>query len=98
MGRGDRVGLSLPMVPEAVAAFLACAKIGAVSIPIFSGFGAPAVAARLNDGQAVALITADVSFRRGKVVSLEPVAREAADACPSVRHVIVSRSRRGPAD
>jgi acetyl-CoA synthetase len=96
--RGDRVGLFLPMAPEAVAAFLACAKIGAVTIPIFSGFGAPAVAARLNDGHAVALITADVSFRRGKAIALEPVAREAARACPSVRHVIVARSSTGPAD
>ena len=74
IGRGDRVGLFLPMVPEAVIAFLACAKIGAIAVPIFSGFGAQAVAARLDDGQAVALITADVSFRRGKAIPLEPVA------------------------
>src|SRR5262249_23479698 len=74
--------------------FLACARIGAVGIPIFSGFGAPAVSARLSDGQAVALITADVSFRRGKPILLEPVAREAADSCPSVRHGLVARSHR----
>ena len=49
-----------------------------------------------SDGQAVALITADVSFRRGKAIALEPVAREAADACPSVRHVIVARSGERP--
>ncbi len=98
IGRGDRVGLFLPMVPEAVVAFLACAKIGAISLPIFSGFGATAVAARLEDGRAAALITADISYRRGKAIHLEPVAREAADACPSVRHVIVARSRRGTAD
>ena len=97
IGLGDRVGLFLPMVPEAVIAFLACARIGAIAIPIFSGFGAGAVAARLDDGRAVALITADVSFRRGKAIALEPVAREAADACPSVRHVIVARSPRGQA-
>ncbi|HZW31212.1 MAG TPA: AMP-binding protein [Isosphaeraceae bacterium] len=93
--QGDRVGLFLPMVPEAVVAFLACAWIGAVAIPIFSGFGAAAVAARLHDGQAVALITTDVSYRRGKALPLEPVARAAADACPSVRHVIFTRSQRG---
>jgi acetyl-CoA synthetase len=98
IGHGDRVGLFLPMVPEAVVAFLACAKIGAVSIPVFSGFGARAVATRLDDGKAVALITADVSFRRGKAIALEPVAREAADACPSVKHVIVARSGRALAD
>jgi acetyl-CoA synthetase len=97
IGRGDRVGLFLPMVPEAVVAFLACARIGAIAIPIFSGFGAGAVASRLDDGKAVALITADISFRRGKAIALEPVAREAADACPSVRHVIVARSPRGQA-
>jgi acetyl-CoA synthetase len=97
IGRGDRVGLFLPMVPEAVAAFLACAKIGAVAIPIFSGFGAQAVAARLRDGQAIALITADLSYRRGKAIALEPVAREAAGACPSVRTVIVVRSQRAKA-
>ena len=96
--RGDRVGLFLPMVPEAVAAFFACAKIGAVGIPIFSGFGAPAVAARLNDSQAVVLVTADVTFRRGKAIPLEPVAREAAALCPSVRHVIVARSRHAAAE
>ncbi len=89
--QGDRVGLFLPMIPEAVVAFLACARIGAVAMPIFSGFGASAVAARLDDGQAVALITADVTSRRGKPLLLEPVAREAADACPSVRYVIVAR-------
>src|SRR4029077_13185844 len=60
----DRVALFLPMVPEAVAAFLACAKIGAVAIPIFSGFGASAVATRLGDAGAKALITVDSSFRR----------------------------------
>ncbi len=97
VGQGDRVGLFLPMIPEAVVAFLACARIGAVAMPIFSGFGASAVTARLDDGQAVVLITADVSSRRGKPVSLEPVAREAADACPSVRHVIVARSPQGRA-
>jgi acetyl-CoA synthetase len=91
--RGDRVGLFLPMVPEAVVAFLACAKIGAVVIPVFSGFGAEAVAARLDDGNAVALITVDVSSRRGKAIALKSVACEAAGACPSVRHVIVARSR-----
>jgi acetyl-CoA synthetase len=97
IGRGDRVGLFLPMVPETVVAFLGCARLGAIAIPIFSGFGAGAVAARLNDGQAVALITADVSFRRGRAVPMEAIAREAAESCPSLRHVIVVRSQGGQA-
>ena len=95
LGRGDAVGLFLPMVPEAVIAFLACAKIGAIIVPIFSGFGAQAVAARLNDASAKAIITADVSSRRGKAIEMEQVAGLALADAPSVRHVIVARSRRG---
>ena len=95
VGRGDAVGLFLPMVPEAVIAFLACAQLGAIAVPIFSGFGAQAVAARLEDSRAKVLITADISFRRGKAIPMEQVATEAAPACPSVRHVIVARNRRG---
>jgi len=95
IGRGDAVGLFLPMVPEAVVAFLACAKIGAVAIPIFSGFGAPAVAARLDDAGAKALITVDASSRRGRAIPMEQVAADAAATCLTLRHVIVSRHRRG---
>jgi len=97
IGRGDAVGLFLPMIPEAVVALLACAKIGAVAIPIFSGFGASAVAARLEDAGAKALITVDISSRRGRAVPMEQVAAEAAAACLTLRHVIVSRGRRGAA-
>jgi acetyl-CoA synthetase len=91
--QGERVGLFLPMVPEAAIAFLACAKIGAVVVPIFSGFGAQAVAARLKDCQARAMITVDVSFRRGRPIPMEQVAAEAAEACPTLEHLIVSRRR-----
>jgi acetyl-CoA synthetase len=97
--QGERIGLFLPMVPEAAIAFLACAKIGAVVVPIFSGFGAQAVAARVNDCQARAMITVDSSFRRGRPIPMEQVAAEAAEACPSLQHLIVSRRRgaaRGP--
>jgi acetyl-CoA synthetase len=97
VGQGDVVGLFLPLIPEAVIAFLALAKIGAVAVPIFSGFGAQAVAARLEDSRAKVLITADTSFRRGKAIPMEQVAAEAALASPSVRHVIVARDRRGDA-
>ena len=90
IGQGDAVGLFLPMIPEAVIAFLACAKIGAIAVPIFSGFGAQAVAARLADCGAKAVITVDASFRRGHRIDMEPVAAEAAAACPSLRHVIVA--------
>jgi acetyl-CoA synthetase len=94
IGPGDAVGLFLPMVPEAVIAFLACAKLGAISVPIFSGFGAHAVAARLADSAAKAVITVDAGARRGRPVPMEQVASEAVAACPALRHVIVARGLR----
>ncbi len=89
IGRGDAVGLYLPMSIEVVAAFYAVVKIGAVAVPIFSGFGAPAVAARLADAGAIALVTADAVPRRGRPVSMKAVADEALEAVPGVRHVVV---------
>jgi acetyl-CoA synthetase len=89
VGDGDAVGIFLPMAPEIVAATLACAKLGAIYLPIFSGYAADAVATRLRDAEAVALITADGFTRRGSVVRMKEVADEAADQCPSVRRVVV---------
>lgn len=91
LGRGDCIGLFMPMVPETVVAFLAIAKIGAIVIPIFSGFGAQAVADRLNDCGAVALFTSDASLRRGHTIPLKTTADEAAALCPTVKHVVVHR-------
>jgi acetyl-CoA synthetase len=91
VGRGDRVGVFLPMLPETVAAMLACARIGAIAIPIFSGFAAPSVGARLADCGARVLITADGSYRRGAAVGLKPTADEALRLAPTVRHTIVVR-------
>jgi acetyl-CoA synthetase len=87
--RGDTVGIFMPMAPETVAATLACAKIGALYLPIFSGYAADAVATRLQDAEAKALLTADGTLRRGKVVPMMETAAEAAAVCPSVRHVVV---------
>jgi acetyl-CoA synthetase len=86
---GDAVGIFLPMTPEAVASVMACAKLGAVFLPIFSGFGADAVATRLADADARVLITADGFPRRGAVVKMKEVADEALAAAPSVSRVIV---------
>jgi acetyl-CoA synthetase len=83
------------MIPEAVISFLACAKIGAIAVPIFSGFGAQAVAARLADCGAKAVITVDASRRRGHKIAMEPIALEAAAGCPSLRHIIVAGGRGG---
>src|SRR5437879_724312 len=91
MGPGDAVGIYMPMIIENVVALYACSKIGAVWLPIFSGFAANAVAARLQDADAVALITADGFWRRGSQVRMKEAADEAVAASPSARHVIVAR-------
>lgn len=87
--RGDRIGLLLPMMPEAVAAMIAAAKIGAVVVPLFSGFGARAAAGRLSDCGARLLITADAFTRRGQIVHLKQIADEAASETKSIERVIV---------
>src|SRR5205085_7686114 len=89
--QGDRVGAFLPMIPETVVAMLALAKLGAICIPIFSGYAAPAVAARLADCEATLLITADGFYRRGKAVEMKRVADEAVAAIPGLQHTIVVR-------
>jgi fatty-acyl-CoA synthase len=86
---GDTVGIFMPLAPETVAATLACAKLGAVYVPIFSGFGADAVANRLGDAGATVLLTADASPRRGHPVPMKETADLAADRTPGVRHVVV---------
>ncbi len=91
VGAGDVVGLFMPMTPELAVALLALAKIGAVALPLFSGYGSGAVASRLADAGAVALFTADGTFRRGRLAPLKPIADEAAAQTPSLRHIIVLR-------
>ena len=91
VSRGDRVVLFVPVVPEAVVAFLACAMVGAISVPAFTGYGPAALAARLGDSEAVALVTADATTRRGKLVRLKDTADEALASVPCVRHTLVVR-------
>ena len=88
---GDRVGLYMPFTPEVAIAMLACGKIGAIFIPIFSGYAAPAVASRLSDGAAKVLVTSDGFTRRGKVVAMKEAADEAAAQSPSIEKVVVAR-------
>src|SRR4051812_27683868 len=95
--KGDRVGLYLPMIAEVVIAQLALGKLGAIYTPIFSGFGAEAVAARLDDAQAKVLITCDGIQRRGKLVTTKEFADEAVALSPSVERVVVVR-RAGRSD
>lgn len=89
LGKGDAVGIFMPMVPEIAVALLAIAKIGAIILPLFSGYGAGAVASRLLDADARALFTADGFYRRGKPVLIKPIADEAAAQVPSLEHMIV---------
>ncbi len=91
LGKGDAIGIYMPMTPEIAVALFAIAKIGGVILPLFSGYGAQAVASRLADADAKALFTADGFFRRGGVVDLKSVADEALAEVPSVRDVIVLR-------
>lgn len=86
---GDRVGLFMPFTPEVAIAMLACGKIGAVFIPIFSGYAAPSVASRLSDCEAKVLVTSDGFSRRGKPIAMKEVADEAASMSPTVEKVIV---------
>ncbi len=95
---GTRVGIFLPMLPETVIAVLALGKLRAIFTPIFSGYGAHAVATRLNAFEATHLLTADAFLRRGQVIPLKEVADAALDESPTVKRVLVVRrmvGRRG---
>ena len=92
VGDGDAVGLFLPMIPETVAALFAVAKLGALFLPIFSGYAPDAVAIRLADAEAVALVTADGFTRRGKVVPMKETADAAVASVADGAH----RGRRAP--
>jgi acetyl-CoA synthetase len=91
VGRGDAVALFLPMSASAVIAFLAVARLGAIVIPIFSGFAADAVAARLLDPRPRVLICADGFTRRGHPVTMKEAADEAAHRAGGVEHLVVVR-------
>jgi acetyl-CoA synthetase len=95
VGREDAVALYLPMVPEVVSIFFACLKIGAVAVPIFSGFGPSALAARLADASVRMVFTADGGWRRGKWIPVKPAVDEALRAAPSVRRVVVLKRSEG---
>ncbi|MGH7774275.1 MAG: AMP-binding protein [Candidatus Binatia bacterium] len=89
--KGDVIGLFMPMAPEIAIALLALVKIGAIVLPLFSGYGAAAIASRLSDAEAKALFTADGFYRRGQIVLMKPTADEAIAQVPSVEHVLVMR-------
>ncbi len=94
LGKGDAIGIHMPMTPEIVVAVLAIARIGGVILPLFSGYGVTAIASRLADADARALFTADGFFRRGTAVPLKPTADQAASQVSSLEHMIVLRRAR----
>ena len=86
---GDRVAVYMPLIPEAAVAMLACARIGAVHSVVFGGYSAHALRARIEDAQAVLVITADGGHRKGKPMDLKSIVDEAVAASPSVKDVLV---------
>lgn len=98
LGRGDVVALYLPNLVEAMVASLAIPKIGAIAMPLFSGFGADAMAQRLELGGAKALVTVDASLRRGRLVGAKAVVDAALAGDTRVEHVIVLRHAGNPVD
>jgi len=89
--RGDRVAIYMPMIPEAIVAMHACARIGAAHSVVFGGFSATALRERVLDGGCTTVITADGSFRRGAVQPLKPQVDEALQGIDSVHTVVVVR-------
>ena len=93
VGRGDRVGIYLPLVPEAAIAMLACTRIGAIHSVVFGGFSPESLRDRMNDAQAKVLVTSDGGYRRGQIVPLKRNADKALEEAPTVQHVVVVQRR-----
>ena len=93
VARGDRVGIYLPLVPEAAIAMLACARIGAIHSVVFGGFSPESLRDRMNDAQAKVVITADGGYRRGQIIPLKRNTDKALEDAPSVKHVVVVQRR-----
>ncbi|MEO0202789.1 MAG: AMP-binding protein [candidate division WOR-3 bacterium] len=89
---GDRVAIYLPFIPEVVISLLAIVRIGAIAVPLFSGFGEEPIKLRLNISKAKLVITADGYIRRGKIIRMKSVLDKALSDCPGVKSVIVYRN------
>ena len=89
INKGDRVGIYLPLIPEAAIAMLACTRIGAIHSVVFGGFSPESLRDRMNDAQARVLITSDGGYRRGQVIPLKRNVDKALEEAPSIEHVVV---------
>ncbi|MEO0085903.1 MAG: acetate--CoA ligase [candidate division WOR-3 bacterium] len=96
--KGDRVMIFMPMIPQLPVAMMACVKLGAIHSVVFSGFSSASLRDRIQDSQAVALITTDGGYRRGKVVTLKANADPALAECPSIKHCIVFKRAGNPVE
>jgi len=94
--KGDRVAIYMPMVPEAAAAMLACARIGAIHSVVFAGFSAESLRDRIQDAECTLVFTADEGLRGGKTIPLKRTVDEAVQACPSVKNVVVVKRTGNP--
>ncbi|XP_068183637.1 acetyl-coenzyme A synthetase 2-like, mitochondrial [Antennarius striatus] len=94
--KGDRVAVYMPVSPLAVAAMLACARIGAVHTVVFAGFSSEALAGRIQDAQCKAVVTCNEGVRGGRVIPLKPTVDAAVRSCPTVQHVFVSQRTDNP--
>ena len=95
--KGDRVAIYMPMIPEAAIAMLACTRIGAVHSVVFGGFSSESLRDRINDAEAVAVITTDGGYRRGQIVPLKRYVDLAVEECASVKTVMVVQRLAGTA-
>ena len=89
--KGDVVGLYMPMVPEIAIALFAIVKIGAIVLPLFSGYGADALSTRLSDAEAKLIFICDGYYRRGQIIHMKPVADAGIEKVPSIQHAIILR-------
>lgn len=96
LGKGDAIALYMPMIPEIAVAMLAIVRIGGIILPLFSGYGAGAVATRLVDAGAKAVFTTDGAFRRGRQTPMKPTVDQALALAPAVAHVIVCKKSGAP--
>lgn len=89
VGKGDRVCIYLPMIPELAIAVLACARIGAIHSVVFAGFSSTALAARINDCDCTLVITSDGGFRGAKTIDLKNIVDQALEDCPGIQKTLV---------
>jgi len=96
VGKGDRVTIYLPMVPELPISMLACSRIGATHTVVFSGFSSSSLRERISDSQSKIIITSDGGYRRGKIIELKKVVDEAIENLSFVKNVIVLERTKKP--